>query len=126
MQSASVILPLSIKKQSMNEIILNIYLVITNGLVVEFRAIAYEMEGGDETKINFLKSKAKDDYEKAFNFDAPVNSNGKFMPYKKFSKLEKRGRQFELFEEIFSNYKVPQNPLICVTPVLDGKILSGE
>jgi hypothetical protein len=48
------------------------------------------------------------------------------MPYRKFSKLEKRGRQFELFEEIFSSLNVPQNPLICVTPVLDGKILSSE
>ena len=37
----------------MNEIILNIYLVIANDLVVEFRVIAYEMEGGDDNKINF-------------------------------------------------------------------------
>jgi endonuclease IV len=110
----------------MNEIILNIYLVIANDLVVEFRVIAYEMEGGDETKIEFLKSKAKKDFDKAYHFNAPVNSKGKFMPYRKFSKLEKRGRQFELFEEIFSSLNVPQNPLICVTPVLDGKILSSE
>ena len=110
----------------MNEIILNIYLIINEDCVVEFRAIAYEMEGGDETKIKFLKSKARDDFDKAYRFDAPVNSRGKFMPYRKFSKLEKRGRQFELFEEIFSSFNVPQNPLICVTPVLDGKILSGE
>jgi hypothetical protein len=110
----------------MNEIILNIYLVIDGDLVVEFRAIAYEMEGGDDNKIKFLKSKAKDDFDKAYRFDAPVNSKGKFMPYGKFAKLEKRGRQFELFEDIFANFKVPQNPLICVTPVLDGKILSSE
>jgi hypothetical protein len=110
----------------MNEIILNIYIVINDECVVEFRAIAYEMEGGDEIKIKFLKSKTKDDFAKAYHFDAPVNSKGKYMPYRKFSKLEKRGRQFELFEEIFSSYKVPQNPLICVTPVLNGKILSSE
>jgi hypothetical protein len=110
----------------MNEIILNIYLVINDDFVVEFRAIAYEMEGGDENKIKFLKSKAKEDFDKAYRFDAPVNAKGKYMLYKSFSKLEKRGRQFELFEEIFSSFKVPQNPLICVTPVLNGKILSSE
>jgi hypothetical protein len=109
----------------MNEIILNIYIVIDNDLVIEFRVKAYEMEGGDDTKIEFLKSKARDDFDSAYRFDAPVNSKGKFMPYKKFSKLEKRGRQFELFEEIFSSFKIPQNPLICVTPVMDGKILSS-
>ncbi len=110
----------------MNETILNIYLIINNNLVVEFRAVGYEMEGGDDNKIKFLKSKAVEDFPHAYHFDAPSNVKGNFMPYKKFSKLEKRGRQFELFEEIFENFKVPQNPLICVTPVVDGKILAGE
>lgn len=108
----------------MNEIILNIYLIINNGDVVEFRAVAYEKEGGDDNKISFLKNKAVEDFEKAYHFNAPVNKNGKFMPYRKFAKLENRGRQFELFEEIFTKFNVPQNPLICVTPVLDGKILA--
>jgi hypothetical protein len=48
------------------------------------------------------------------------------MKYSKFSKLEKRGMQFQLFEEIFSHFDVPEHPLICVTPVVDGKILNAE
>ncbi len=109
----------------MNEIILNIYLIINNGMVEGFRAIGYEMEGGDDNKIKFLKSKAVEDFGRSYHFDAPTNAKGKFMSYNKFYKLEKRGRQFELFEEIFANFNVPQNPLICVTPVVDGKILAG-
>ena len=53
----------------MNEIILNIYLIINNGLVQEFRVVSYEMEGGDDRKIEFLKSHAKEDYPKAIIFD---------------------------------------------------------
>jgi hypothetical protein len=109
----------------MNEIILNIYLIINEGKVVEFRAVGYEKEGGDDRKIEFLKSKAVEDFEKAYRFDAPTDKNGNFMPYRKFARLESRGKQFELFEEIFQNFKVPENPLICVTPVLDGKILAA-
>lgn len=109
----------------MNEIILNIYLIINDGQVVEFRAVAYEREGGDDNKIKFLKSKAVEDFEKAYHFNAPSDRNGNFMPYRKFSRLESRGKQFELFEEIFQNFNVPENPLICVTPVADGKILSN-
>jgi hypothetical protein len=109
----------------MNEVILNIYLIINDGNVVEFRAVAYEKEGGDDRKISFLKSRAGEDFKKAYHFNAPTDKYGKFMPYKKFAKLENRGRQFELFEEIFAKFKVPENPLICVTPVLDGKILAG-
>ncbi len=103
----------------MNEIILNIYLIINNGLVEEFRAVAYEKEGGDDNKIKYLKSRAKEDFNKAYKFDAPQDKEGKFMSYKRFHKLEKRGMHFQLFEEIFSKFNVPQNPLICVTPVVD-------
>jgi hypothetical protein len=110
----------------MLETILNIYLVINNGLVVEFRAIGYEIEGGDDSKIRFLKSRAAEDFNAAFHFPAPTNRNGNFMQYKKFARLEERGRHFELFEEIFSNFEIPEKPLICVTPVVDGEILAGE
>jgi len=109
----------------MDEVILNIYLIISDGYVVEFRAIAYEMEGGDDNKIKFLKSKAIEDFQKSYRFNAPTNKLGKFMKYPKFSKLERQGMQYQLFEEIFRNFNVPQNPLICVTPVVDGKIIAG-
>jgi len=109
----------------MNEVILNIYLVINDGDVVEFRVVAYEQEGGDDNKIKFLKRKAVEDFSRSYHFDAPSDKNGNFMSYNKFAKLEKRGRQFELFEEIFGNFNVPENPLICVTPVVDGRILSN-
>ena len=109
----------------MLETILNIYLVIQNGLVTAFRAKAYEIEGGDDDKIKFLKSRAKDDYNSAYNFDAPVNNKGEFMKYNKFAKLEKQGMHFQLFEIIFSKFDLPESPLICVTPVVDGEII-GE
>ncbi len=108
----------------MNEIILNIYLIINNGIVEEFRVVSYEEEGGDDSKIEFLKSHAKEDYSKAIIFDAPSDENGKFMSYSKFHKLEKRGMHFQLFEEIFTKLGVTQNPLVCVTPVVDGEVYS--
>ena len=46
------------------------------------------------------------------------------MNYKRFSKLEKRGMQYKLFEGIFSHYDVPEKPLICVTPMENGKLLA--
>lgn len=108
----------------MEERILNIYLVINDGYVEEFRAVCYEEEGTDDRKISFLKSKVVADFESAYKFDAPKDKKGIFMPYRKFSKLESRGKQFMLFEEIFTSFEVPQNPLICVTPVVDGKIMA--
>ena len=110
----------------MNEIILNIYLIINNGLVEEYRVVAYEREGGDDNKMKYLKSRAREDFPSAYKFDAPKDKKGKFMSYNRLHKLEKRGMHFELFEEIFSSFKVAEQPLICVTPVVDGEIYAGE
>lgn len=109
----------------MPETILNIYLVIEKDDVISFRAKAYSLEGDDNFKINFLKKKAKADFSDAIEFRSPQNSKGEFLSYKKFSKLEKQGMQFQLFEEIFNYFQVPQNPLVCVTPVVDGEIYSN-
>lgn len=107
----------------MSETILNIYLIIENNAVTAFKAKSYEVGGSDESKINFLKSCAVDDFQSAETFRAPIDKKNNFMPYKKFAKLERQGMQFQLFEEIFQKFEVPENPLICVTPVVDGKIL---
>jgi len=108
----------------MTEIILNIYLIINNNFVEEFRAVSYKKNGTDNEKIEYLKSRVNLDFENAYHFDAPRNNKGKFMGYNKFYKLEKKGRHFELFENIFSSFDVPEQPLVCVTPVVDGKILN--
>ncbi len=114
------------EKTRLKEIILNIYLIINDDYVVEFRAAAYEKEGGDDYKIKFLKGRAATDLDNAFRFDAPSDRNGNFMKYKKFARLEQRGKQYQLFEEIFSRFEVPEHPLVCVTPVVDGKILAED
>jgi hypothetical protein len=106
------------------EIILNIFLIIEKGFVISFKSIAYEMDGTDETKIEYLKNNAKEDYSKAIIFNAPQNKNKEFMSYNKFHKLEKNGMQYRLFEEIFEKFKTPENPIVCVTPVVDGEIWS--
>jgi len=109
----------------MEETILNIYLIINNGFVAEFRARAYKSDDGDNEKIKFLKQSARPDFKSAYHFDAPMNDKGEFMLYSKFAKLEKKGFHFQLFEEIFQKFDVPEHPLICVTPVVDGEFM-GE
>lgn len=109
----------------MKEVILNIYVVIEKDKVTEFRAKEYDRSGSDDEKIAFLKSIAREDFETAEVFNAPVDRAGNFMPYKRFAKFEKQGSHFQLFESIFTTYDIPENPLICVTPVMDGEILAS-
>jgi hypothetical protein len=110
----------------MNETILNIYLIIENGYVIEYRANAYEIDGDDEDKIKYLKGMVKEDFSRAYKFDAPSDKYGRFMKYHKFTKLEDRGKHPNLYEEIFNQFEISERPLICVTPVVDGKIVSAD
>lgn len=105
------------------ETILNIYVIIDNNFVTSFKAKAYSIGGSDDEKISFLKSNSVKDYDSAYVFDSPKDGKNQFMTYKKFSKMEKHEKQYMLFEEIFEKFKVPESPLICVTPVVDGKII---
>ena len=81
----------------MNEVILNIYLIINNDYVEEFRAVAYEMEGGDDNKIKFLKSKAAQDFNTSYHFSAPADRMGRYMKYRKFARLEEKGKTIRTF-----------------------------
>ena len=110
----------------MQETIVNIYLVINDELVTGFKAKAYKQIGTDEEKINFLKRNAKSDFDSAYVFEAPVDRQGKFMPYNRFAKLEKQGMHYKLFEEIFTEFEVPDKPLICVTPIVNGEFYGEE
>lgn len=110
----------------MNETIVNIYLIIDDGLVTGFKAKAYEQTGSDNEKISYLKQNAKQDYDSAYVFDAPIDKLGKFMPYNRFAKFEKQGLHYKLFEEIFTEFNVPDKPLICVTPIVDGEFYGEE
>ncbi len=111
-------------EKKMKETILNIFLIIDNKKVTDIAVKEYSRDGSDGEKIEFLKTMAKVDFETAEHFGAPANRLGQFMSYRKFHKLEKRGLHYRLFESIFSHYGLGDAPLVCVTPVVDGKILS--
>ncbi len=110
----------------MTETILNIYLVIDKGTVTSFRVMDYKHDGDDDEKIAFLKSRAGSDFDEAVSYNAPIDKNGNFMKYRRFSKFESQGMHFRLFENIFSDFDLPENPLICVTPVVDGEVWAAK
>lgn len=103
---------------------LNIYLIIENNRVIGLKAKSYLVDGSDEEKINFLKSKAREDFNGSYAFDPPLYKDQKPFKYSKFSKLEKLGMHCELYGEIFERFEVPDEPIICVTPCLNGKLLA--
>ncbi len=96
----------------MNEIILNIYLVINNGLVEEFRVVSYEMEGGDDRKIEFLKAHAKEDYPKALCL-MHLDKNEKFMSYKNFTNWKNEECIFNCLKKSFKDLVFQKIRYLC-------------
>ena len=66
------------------EIILNIYLIIENGFVTAFKVKSYEMEGGDDNKILFLKSRVVEDYTNTYHLQSLKSKECTFNYLKKY------------------------------------------
>ena len=112
------------KTNNFEETIINLFLIIEKDSIVQFKALSHKVSGSDEEKIAFLKSKVEGDFQIAEEFESPQNEKGEFITYKDFEKFEKAGLHFNFFEGIFRTYEVGSEPLICVTPVVEGKILN--
>lgn len=106
----------------MKEKIFNLYFVVNNNKVTELRYKIYEIDGREEDKIKYLYSRAKDDYYIAEVLPPPQRENGDLMLYEELVKLERFNLHFQFFEEVFLAYSAPENPLVCVTKVIDNII----
>ena len=123
-------------EEFMTERIFNLYLFIQSGLtasgiIQELGARVHERSGTDSDKIAFLQKQAAADLAQVQRFPVPaqyvlvaVNSAATQagLDYRGYEKLVQGGRHLEVFEEVFQALGAPADPLICITPVVDGKI----
>ncbi len=120
----------------MTERIFNLYLFIQSGLtasgiIQELGARMHERSGTDADKIAFLQKQAAEDLAEVQRFPVParyvlvaINSAATQagLDYRGYEKLVQGGRHLEVFEEVFQAMDAPADPLICITPVVDGNI----
>ena len=120
----------------MNEKIFNLYLFMQSGsalpnLIRELGAVAYDRDGTDDAKLAFLQEHAEDDLKAARRFPLPERytlvsastaATQTGLAYSGYEKLVQSGRYLEVFEEVFQAMDGPADPLICITPVVDGLI----
>lgn len=113
----------------MQERIFNLYLYITGVVINELGVLSYEMDGTDQTKLSFLQSHSLLDYQQAKHYPLPnryrrydveTGTETTGLAYDRYQQLSRMGRNLELFEEIFEELGAPSDPLICITPIVDG------
>jgi hypothetical protein len=112
---------------------LNLFLDIEDGVIVGIRARCHELHGTDSDKARFLTKRVRRDFEKAKSFAVPASTyvvdanTGTVTPgrirYQTF--LDLGGLNSPIFGEIYAHYDVPQYPFVVVTPVVDGRLVTG-
>jgi len=122
------------------EVALNLWYVRDEeGIIYSLRIKAYVTEGSDEEKLAFLQERARLDYLIAEPFEIPgrfhltigVGHDAKKTPVAHVSMLETLDTPIALFEDAIrtiesrfpaqSDLNVPQDPLICTTPLMQNK-----
>ncbi len=122
------------------EIILNLWYVRDEeGIIYSLRVKAYLGEGSDEEKLKFLQERAKLDYLVAEPFEIPqrfhiktgTKQELKTMPVTHVSMLQILDSPIALFEDAIkiienrmpaqTRETIPQNPLVCSTPLMQNK-----
>lgn len=110
----------------------NLFLFVTGSdrMIRELGAAAHELEGADADLLRTLQGLVRADVAYATRRPVPpryqtlaggVAVPG-VMPFDAYALLFEQGRNLEPFEDLFRELGgVPANPLVCVTPVVDGK-----
>ncbi len=120
----------------MLEKIFNLYLFVQSGstlpnIIRELGAVVHDCSGTDDAKLAFLQEHAGDDLKAARRFPLPerytlASANAAAtqtgLTYSGYDRLVQLGRYLEVFEEVLQAMDGPADPLICITPVVDGVI----
>lgn len=117
----------------MRETVYNLFVLISHdGLVRSLGAVAHEFGGSDEAKLRMLQAAVEEDISAAQVFPVPirfmtiverrgeVDSIEGAISFDHYSERLRDGSHFDLFEELLEAIGAPPDPLVCITPVLDG------
>jgi len=113
----------------MKERIFNLFVYSNFDIISQVGAVCHEIEGNDEEKLSFLKSRVNIDFDTAETFPIPANISTTYkglkqnsIDYNTFRDLSYKGEALMIFEDVFIKYNANKNPLVVVTPVRNGKI----
>jgi hypothetical protein len=118
-----------------SEVALNLWYVSDDeGVIYSLRAKVYVVEGSDEEKLASLQAVAARDYLIAESFSVPerfhLHVGDTRMPVGHVAMLQTLDSPIALFEDAVrvleerfptqSNLTVPQDPLVCTTPLVQN------
>jgi hypothetical protein len=114
----------------MKETILNLFLFAEDNVITELGAVDHCIDGTDQKKIFFLQCQVTNDFGKSKRFAIPsrfsrsdLHDHSAGLPQEKYNAMMRYGSHLELFEEIFQSFSLSDEPLVVITPVVNGKVV---
>lgn len=117
----------------MQETVYNLFLVIEHeGFIRSLGVVGHECGGGDEGKYRLLQGAVEADIPAARTLPVPgrfvtliergseVASIEGAIGFAHYGSLLRDGAHLDLFEELLRAVGAPPDPLVCITPVVDG------
>lgn len=100
----------------MREPTFNLFLYVKMPSVTELGAVVHDLDGSDHEKISALQLLVDSDYQIARRYKP-----SRPLSWQDYESLMRLGRELEVFEEIFRDNNAPSQPLVAITPIVDGK-----
>jgi hypothetical protein len=113
----------------MNETAVNLFLYVESDVINGLGAVAHALDGDDHEIVAFLQSRVAVDAPQATRYPLPVPAIKSWLgidaqeglSFEVFSYLARTGNALRLFEGPLQDLKAPERPLVCITPIVDGK-----
>ena len=99
----------------MGELVYNLFVYATNNEIKALGVATHRIGGNDDEKIAHLQGAAGDDFRVATQYLL-----SKPLPWQQFESLMRLGRALELFESVLTEIHAQREPLVVITPVVDG------
>jgi hypothetical protein len=104
----------------MPETAFNLFYFVRDNMVQETGAVPHTLDGDDAAICARLQAAAASDLPRARRFALPAQFVG--LDSAGYNALQRLGRHLEVYEPAFVALNAPRHPLLCITPVVDGKI----
>jgi len=93
----------------------NLFIYVHGGKISQLGVVAHDLSGTDDEKLAHLTRHVESDHNTAKRYAPRLPTT-----WAQYQALSRLGRHLELFEQIFQDVGAPAEPLLAITPIVDG------
>ncbi len=105
------------KGDCVTETAYNLFLYISQSSITEIGIMPHILEGTDSEKLSFLQARVQQDHQTANRIQPSI-----VITWRNYEALMRLGRQLEIFKSLFQELEAQRNPLVVITPVVNGTV----